>query len=124
MLATHERDGAERAGAVAAFGYLEISVMFGGCQEAFSYQFGLVIGIELFQNEWQRHGAKKGGNFRDLFLQVVAIPLTEATGNIYLIQLPAAFELYLVQDGIDAFFLSLVDKSAGVDHHDIMVKLF
>jgi hypothetical protein len=121
VAAAHKRDGAEGAAAVTAFGYFEISVVLGSGQKTFAKQFGFIVGFELFQQEGQFEGAKPGIDLGDLLFKIIAIALTETTGDKDLIKTTLLFELYLAENSIDGFLFGFVDKATGVDDDDIVV---
>src|SRR5258708_6543699 len=95
--------------------------MFGRCQQALSQQFHLVVRFELFQHQGQFHRAEPGIYLRDLFFQVFPVAMTQAPGDIHLIQAPFFLQGHLVQDRIDRLFFRLVNKTAGIDYDDIVI---
>ena len=93
------------------------------CKETFPYEFAFVICFELFQDEGKFHRAEVGIYFRNLSLQVVAVTFTQAAGDVHFVNAASPLQFNLVKNGVDAFFLGLIDEPAGVNHYNIVIKL-
>ena len=86
---------------------------------------GAAGGAELeagsFENGFQLAGADDGVDFRNVFLDFVAIALDKAAGDDELSGAALSFEAGHFEDGIDGFLLGGVNEGAGVDDEDFGV---
>ena len=67
-------------------------------------------------NAANRHGSQDFIHLRDFRLYFFFITLCKTAGYNQRLQLPAFFQFRHLQDGINAFFLGVSDKTAGIYH--------
>ena len=125
MLSTHQWNSAKRTGAVTTFRYFHVSIMLWCSQIIFHPAI-------LFYNPLQivlRSVAVP--SFRNKHLLPVSLLqdyfYSVHSGNPSHILYPVClfcFKLYLVKNGIDAFFFCFFNKSTGIHHHDIVIQFF
>ena len=70
-----------------------------------------------------RHGTDNGIHLRDFLLDFFPVTLGETPRHNQPLNGPALPQFCHLQNGIDAFFLGIVDKAAGIDHHHIRFPL-
>ena len=71
-----------------------------------------------FEDGFELAGADDGVDFRDVFLDFVAIALDEAAGDDELARAACGFVASHFEDGVDRLLLGGVDEGAGVDDED------
>ncbi len=121
VLAPHERYGAERTGAVAAFGYLEIGIVPRCAEHTLADELVAVVGVEPGQQGGHIHRTEIGVYLGYLLLQVVLVPLRQTAGHIQLVDMAAGLLICVVQDGLYGLLLGQVDEAAGIHYDDIGV---
>src|SRR5690606_3194712 len=88
MTATHERDGAKGTGSVASLGDFYIRVMTWVGKNTLADQFVPVVCLKDFQETSHVAGAEPCVDLRYFFLQIVFVPLRQATGDVNLVDDP------------------------------------
>ena len=74
-----------------------------------------------FENRFELAGADDGVDFRNVFLDFVAIALDEAAGDDELFGAAVGLVARHFEDGVDRLLLGGVDEGAGVDDEDFGV---
>src|ERR1043166_100914 len=135
-MATHLRNEAESARAVATFRNLNERVMTWCCQHAWS-RFVIEIGCALIsqrnyrqrsrvrfwiadlQNIVDLTGADEGVNLRHLSFQFIAISLNQTTGNNQPPGLSFCFQARCFENCFNRFLLGRLNKTTCVNHNGI-----
>ena len=71
------------------------------------------------EDRFELAGADDGVDFRDVFLNLVAIALDEAAGDDKLACAALGLVAGHLENGVDRFLLGCVDEGAGVDDEDL-----
>ncbi len=76
-----------------------------------------------FEDGFEFSGADDGVHLRNVFADLIAVPLHQAAGDDEACGLAALFALVLdhLEDGVDGLLLGGVDEAAGVDDDDVGV---
>ncbi|MDT4852749.1 hypothetical protein FQZ97_869910 [compost metagenome] len=95
--------------------------MRGGGEQAFADQLVFVVGFQRFQQAGELIGAEPGIHLRDLGFKLIAVAVGETARYKYLFHLPGLFGIYVTENGVNTFLLGIINKPAGVDHHDLRI---
>ena len=115
MFAGDDRDGTIGTMAVAALGYLDISIMAGSGEMAMTITGRNISLAQLAQQLLVVELAVKLIDLRDLFLQLILITLRKTAHHIELLQPSFLLALYKLKDGIDALLLGILNKTTSID---------
>ena len=88
---------------------------------SFTHQLMLIIRIELFEQTGKVTRAKPGIYLRNVFLQIIFIALWKAAGDVYFFHQAFFLGIHVAEDRVDGFLFRVINKSTGVDHHDVRI---
>lgn len=119
VLPAHEGNGAEGAGAVAAFGDFEVGVVMGRGEDAFANQLMLIVSAKAVEERGKLECAKPAVNIGDFVSQIVFVAVGEAAGDEDFFHATGFLFVHILQDGVDGLFFGGLNEAAGVDDDDI-----
>ena len=115
--ASNTRDGAKRAGVLAALGNFQISIVFRRQQMAFAVQLSPCAQIagHAADNAVEITIAVQRIDLRNFAAQFFTITLRETTGDDHLFYPAFLLHRHCVEDGFDGLFLRRLDETTGID---------
>ena len=116
MATTHDRNSTEATRAITTLRYFQVGVILGGGREAFAYKFMLIVGSQYFEQSREFSSTEVLIHIRDFFLQIRLIALGKTAHNEDLVYQSLLFLLDVFQNGVDTFFLGIIDKATGINN--------
>ena len=83
----------------------------------------LIVGSQYFEQSREFSSTEVLIHIRDFFLQIRLIALRKAAHNEDFVYQSLLFLLDVFQNGVDTFFLGIIDKATGINNHNVPLVL-
>ena len=114
-------DGTVGTLSVAAFGYLQVSVMFGRGEHAVLQGVRVILVAQVSNQFFPVEFAVELVDLRNFLLELLQVAFRQTSHHEKLVELPILLQFTEFEDHVDAFFFGIADKAACVHDGNVTV---